>query len=84
MALSRAAVLMRDLPLGTCRWPLGDVEDVAFRWCGAVALGGPYCRQHHAASLKRNEPEQPPMTQQQRREVAAWFRHAAGGRAYGR
>lgn len=39
-----------QLELTTCRWPIGDPKDEAFRYCGAqgadLAENRPYCRAH--------------------------------------
>jgi hypothetical protein len=32
---------------GACRWPLGDLHEPGFRYCGAPAAGrSDYCREH--------------------------------------
>jgi GcrA cell cycle regulator len=42
-----------DLQFDSCRWPLGDPRDQAFRFCGATATigGGSYCAEHHKISV---------------------------------
>jgi len=36
-----------DLTPSSCRWPTGDPRDLrTFRYCGATASGGPYCKRH--------------------------------------
>ena len=38
---------LMDLSASTCRWPVGDPSDPAFRFCGARAPNGDtYCRAH--------------------------------------
>jgi hypothetical protein len=44
---SPAARLLADLVPGACRWPIGEPEDLAFRWCGKRAEPlHPYCSTH--------------------------------------
>lgn len=31
-----------------CRWPVGDLDAVDFRWCGVEKAAGSYCAEHHA------------------------------------
>ena len=36
-----------DLTPTSCRWPSGNPRDLnTFRYCGAGAVGGPYCERH--------------------------------------
>jgi len=52
--LGRPAGLLLDLPPGTCRWPLGDLDDPHFRWCGCLSTpGAPYCAAHMQLSRIR-------------------------------
>jgi hypothetical protein len=52
--LGRPAGLLLDLPPGTCRWPLGDLDDPHFRWCGCPSTpGAPYCAAHMQLSRVR-------------------------------
>ena len=76
--LSRPALLLRDLPANCCRWPLHDLADPQFAWCGQVTAGPPYCTEHHRASLQKHE-VLVPLTAQERAELFAWWRRAAGG-----
>ena len=69
--LSRPALLLRDLPANCCRWP-------QFAWCGQVTAGPPYSTEHHCASLQKHE-VLVPLTAQERAELFAWWRRAAGG-----
>lgn len=41
-----------DLTRLSCRWPLGDPRDQAFRFCGLAASGGPYCCEHAALAYQ--------------------------------
>ncbi|UOM32761.1 GcrA family cell cycle regulator [Acuticoccus sp. I52.16.1] len=44
--LTEGMTLM-DLSASTCRWPVGDPSDPAFRFCGArTTQGDTYCRAH--------------------------------------
>jgi GcrA cell cycle regulator len=43
--------LLFELSPGCCRWPIGEPDDLAFRWCGALVIHGcPYCLKHQAES----------------------------------
>jgi GcrA cell cycle regulator len=53
-AISSPCTLL-ELGRHSCRWPIGDPQDTAFRFCGAVALDGcPYCSAHTTLSLRRD------------------------------
>lgn len=39
-------VRLVDLTATSCRWPIGDPKDAAFRFCGKDADRQPYCTQH--------------------------------------
>ena len=57
--LSRPALLLRDLPANCCRWPLHDMDDPQFAWCGQVTASPPYCPDHYQQSLRKNEVVEP-------------------------
>jgi GcrA cell cycle regulator len=45
LAMRRCSLL--ELDDGQCRWPLGDLHQVATQFCGGDAVPGlPYCRHH--------------------------------------
>ena len=45
--LGRPARLLLELQPHTCRWPLGDLDDPHFHWCGCPCMtGAPYCAVH--------------------------------------
>ena len=45
--LGRPARLLLELQPRTCRWPLGDLDDPHFQWCGCPCMeGAPYCAAH--------------------------------------
>ena len=45
-------VRLMDLEFASCRWPLGDPRDDAFRFCGGGAeIGSSYCRDHRIISV---------------------------------
>ena len=48
-------VRLMDLEFASCRWPLGDPRDDAFRFCGGGAeIGSSYCRDHRIISVTRS------------------------------
>ncbi|MGI3901276.1 MAG: GcrA family cell cycle regulator [Janthinobacterium lividum] len=49
--LSGAAAAVATLRRGCCRWPIGEPNDNAFRFCGEVVQdeGKPYCPEHRRA-----------------------------------
>lgn len=52
--LKATPVTFAELEPHHCRWPLGDVGNPDFRFCGARrALGRPYCDEHHAKAWRR-------------------------------
>ncbi|MDX7952793.1 GcrA family cell cycle regulator [Lichenihabitans sp. Uapishka_5] len=52
--LPPGAAALRDLPPRGCHWPIGDVEQDGFRFCGAPnRLGRPYCAAHGQLALRR-------------------------------
>jgi GcrA cell cycle regulator len=53
-AISRPCTLL-ELGRHDCRWPIGDPQDAAFRFCGAASLdGSSYCPAHTTLSLRRD------------------------------
>ena len=45
-------------PAGRCQYPVGEVGDPKFRFCGdAARLGSPYCEGHHARCYERANPD---------------------------
>ncbi len=54
--MTPGARLLLDLPRRACVWPIGDIEDAAFRWCSAsCAPGSAYCSKHREASIGTGE-----------------------------
>ena len=48
-----AAVALFHLRADQCRWPHGDINDAAFRWCSAPALPGKsYCERHQRRAYR--------------------------------
>lgn len=53
-ALKATPVTFAELEPHHCRWPLGDVGNPDFRFCGSRrALGRPYCEERHAKAWRR-------------------------------
>ncbi len=50
--LPPGARAVRDAVPGTCRWPLGEVGDAGFRFCGAARARGSYCALHTPLSRR--------------------------------
>ena len=48
--VSAAAAAVAACAPTDCRWPLGEVDDEAFRFCGAPRLRGSYCADHRRLS----------------------------------
>jgi GcrA cell cycle regulator len=50
-------VTLLELESHHCRWPIGDVQNPDFRFCGHTqAEGRPYCFKHAKRAYKRSEP----------------------------
>ena len=50
----KAGVTLMQLTDKTCRWPLGDVRDPGFIYCGELPLEGcPYCEEHAKIAYNR-------------------------------
>lgn len=43
---------IRDVAPGACRWPLGEVGEAGFRFCGAARVKGSYCALHAPLSRR--------------------------------
>jgi GcrA cell cycle regulator len=44
---------LRELDNSQCRWPLGDVYQVATQFCGGDAVpGNPYCLHHLRMAMR--------------------------------
>jgi GcrA cell cycle regulator len=51
-----AAAAIDALVPGTCRWPVGDPQDLEFRFCGHEApVGASYCKHHGQLSRHRRQ-----------------------------
>lgn len=50
--LPPGARAVRDAVANGCRWPLGEVADEAFRFCGQPRVRGSYCGCHAPLSRK--------------------------------
>lgn len=50
--LPPGAAATQALKRGCCRWPLGDVEADAFRFCLAPTQRGAYCPAHYGLALR--------------------------------
>ena len=51
-AVSAAAAAVAACSPAACRWPLGEVDDEAFRFCGAPRRRGSYCAAHGEVSRR--------------------------------
>ncbi|MBE7220366.1 MAG: hypothetical protein INR64_18000 [Caulobacteraceae bacterium] len=47
------AEALRDLPARGCHWPLGEVEQEGFTFCGAASGHRTYCPAHQRLALRR-------------------------------
>jgi hypothetical protein len=46
-----------DLHYGDCRWPIGEVKQPGFRFCGETAVrSSSYCKEHHRLSINLDGP----------------------------
>lgn len=44
---------LMELDWNTCRWPIGDVQQPGFGFCGVPSIGGQsYCRHHHGLAYQ--------------------------------
>ena len=45
---------IETLSARSCRWPLGEVDDEDFRFCGQLRTRGSYCAEHAGMSGRGN------------------------------
>jgi hypothetical protein len=76
-ALKHGIAVARTIPFAPpasrCQYPVGEVGDPKFRFCGdVVRIGSSYCESHHARCYERADPDAE--AEQGFGEARAWLR----------
>lgn len=53
-ARDKATRTITTLVVGDCAWPIGDVGDADFGFCGAPVAFGSYCARHYDRSVRHD------------------------------